>query len=63
MAEAPIQPGDRVVGTQVPGVFTVLGIRGHVVEIESDRGLRMTVLDKTLRRLDGEAPAPKDGAE
>ena len=60
MGGAAIQVGDRVVGTQIPGVFTVLDRRGPLVEIESERGLRMTVVVSSLRKLDGETPVPKD---
>ncbi len=55
-----IQIGDRVVHLQVPGVFTVVARRGAFFEVESARGLRMTVHQVGLRRLDGAAPAPKD---
>ena len=55
-----IQVGDQVVGTQIPGVFTVLELKGWLVEMESDRGLRMTVVRSSLRKLEGETPAPKD---
>jgi hypothetical protein len=60
MDERAIQVGDRVVHLQVPGVFTVVGRRGTLLVIESPRGLRMTVLDKATRRLDGPPPAPAD---
>lgn len=57
---ATIRPGDRVVSLQVPGVFVVIGRRGSFVEIESDRGLRLTVSEVQVRRLDGPPPAPAD---
>jgi len=50
------QVGDRVVHLQVPGVFVVVGRRGSMLEIESARGLRMTVHEIGLRRLDGPPP-------
>ncbi len=56
-----IHAGDRIVHLQVPGVFVVRGRRGHFLDVESDRGLRMTVHEVQVRRLDGEAPPPKDG--
>ncbi len=61
MTEEPaIRLGDRVVHLQVPGVFTVVARRGAFLEIENDRGLRMTVAEVGLRRVDGAPPAPKD---
>jgi hypothetical protein len=61
MAAATIQAGDRVVTTQIPGVFVVLGRRGQFLEIESGKGLRLTVLESALRRLDGNGAGPSDG--
>ena len=55
-----IQIGDRVVHLQVPGVFTVVARRGAFFEVENGRGLRMTVHQVALRRLDGPPPVPKD---
>jgi len=46
-----IRPGDRVVSLQVPGVFVVVGVRDGWVEIESDRGLRLTVRNVQVRRV------------
>ena len=63
MTERPIGVGDRVVGMQVPGVFVVTGRRGHLLDLESDRGLRLVAIDSALRRLDGPPPAPKDDPE
>ena len=60
MAERAIQVGDRVVHTQVPGVFVVTGKRGPLLLVESPRGLRMTLLEKAARRVDGSPPAPAD---
>jgi hypothetical protein len=58
--EATIRVGDRVVHLQVPGVFTVVARRGAFLEIENARGLRMTIHEVALRRLDGTPPQPKD---
>src|SRR6266436_7994561 len=55
-----IQIGDRVVHLQVPGVFTVVARRGAFFEVDNTRGLRMTVHQVGLRRLDGRPSAPKD---
>jgi hypothetical protein len=52
--------GDRVVHLQVAGVFIVLGRRGRMLDVESDRGLRMMVSEISVRRLDGAPPEPKD---
>jgi hypothetical protein len=54
------QVGDRVVHLQVPGVFVVVGRRGAMLEVESDRGLRMNVHEVAVRRLEGPPPEPKD---
>lgn len=62
MGEGPLQIGDRVVSLQVPGIFVVLGRKGPLVEIESERGLRMTVAESGLRRPNG-AAVPKDDPE
>ena len=63
MAERRIEVGDRVVGTQVPAVFVVTGRRGHLLDLESDRGLRMVSVDSALRRVNGPPPASKDDPE
>jgi hypothetical protein len=55
-----IRTGDRIVHLQVPGVFVVRGRRGVLLDVESDRGLRMTVHEVAVRRLDGALPEPKD---
>jgi len=61
VAEEPaIRVGDRVVHLQVPGVFTVVGRRGPFLDLESARGLRMSVHEVGLRRVDGTPPAAKD---
>ena len=61
MAAETIEVGDRVINLQVPGVFTVLARRGTLLEIETAQGLRMTVQEGAVRRLDENAVAvPKD---
>src|SRR3989442_6526395 len=55
-----IQIGDRVVHLQVPGVFTVVTRRGAFFEVENSRGLRMTIHEVALRRLNGPPPIPTD---
>lgn len=55
-----IQIGDRVVHLQVPGVFTVIGRRGGFLELEGARGLRMTIHQMGVRRVEGAPPTPKD---
>lgn len=55
-----LQLGDRVINLQVPGVFIVVGRRGVLIDIETEQGLRMTVLESGLRRLDGPPPVPRD---
>ena len=61
MAAETIEVGDQVVNLQVPGVFTVLARRGNLLEIGTAQGLRMTVLEGSVRRLDQNAVAvPKD---
>ena len=60
MEEEPIRVGDRVVNLQVQGVFVVIARRGPFIEIENDRGLRMTLHEVALRRLDGTPPAAKE---
>jgi len=59
VTEEPIRVGDRVVHLQVPGVFVVVARRGAFLEIENDRGLRMTLHEVALRRVNGVAPTPK----
>jgi len=61
MAAETIEVGDRVVNLQVPGVFTVLARRGTLLVIETAQGLRMTMQEGAVRRLDENAVAvPKD---
>ena len=58
MATEPIQLGDRVINLQVPGIFTVIDRQGPMLAIQSPKGLRMTVLESQLRRVDDVAPPP-----
>ncbi len=58
--DGPIRVGERVVHLQVPGIFTVVARRGNLLDIESERGLRMTIRDIALRRVDGARAAPRD---
>ena len=61
MASETIEVGDQVINLQVPGVFTVTARRGTLLEIETAQGLRMTVVEGSVRRLDQNAVAvPKD---
>ena len=60
VSDEAIQIGDRVVHLQVPGVFTVVAQRGRFFEVENARGLRMTIHEVALRRLDGPPPPPRD---
>jgi hypothetical protein len=55
-----VQLGDHVINLQVPGVFTVIDRDGPLLVIETARGLRMTVLESQVRRLD-DVPAPATG--
>jgi len=57
--DAAIRVGDRVVHLQVPGIFTVIGRRGAFLDLESARGLRMSMHEVALRRVDGTPPPPK----
>jgi hypothetical protein len=52
MAADAIRVGDRVVNLQVPGIFTVIDRRGTLLVIETERGLRMTVQEAQVRRVD-----------
>jgi hypothetical protein len=51
MVEPPIQIGDRVINLQVPGIFTVVSRHGPYIDIETDDGLRMTLVDAAVRRV------------
>jgi hypothetical protein len=52
MADDAIRVGDRVINLQVPGIFVVLARRGHMLDIESPEGVRMTLIDSAVRRMD-----------
>ncbi|MFN8545435.1 MAG: hypothetical protein U0807_14670 [Candidatus Binatia bacterium] len=52
MRDAPIHVGDRVVNPLMPGLFRVVSRQGHILEIETDDGVRMTVLESAVRRID-----------
>lgn len=52
MADTPIQIGDRVINLQMPGVFVVVARRGRLLDIQTDEGIAMTVLESAVRRLD-----------
>ena len=58
--DAEIRVGDRVVHLGAPGIFTVIARRGRLLELESDRGLRMSIFDVAVRRVDGTPVTPKD---
>lgn len=58
--DSAIRVGDRVVHLQVPGVFVVVGRRGAFLDLESARGLRMSMHEVALRRVNGTPPAAKD---
>jgi hypothetical protein len=60
MGAETIQVGDRVVNLQVPGIFHVIARRGNLLEIETEQGLRLTVREVAVRRLDDETPPPSD---
>jgi hypothetical protein len=60
MGGGAIEVGDRVINLQVQGIFTVIDRQGPHVVIETARGLRMTVLDSQVRRVD-DAPPASDG--
>jgi hypothetical protein len=60
MAETPIQVGDRVINLQMPGIFVVTARRGRLLDMETDEGIAMTLVDSAVRRLD-DTPAPSDG--
>ena len=60
MAETPIQVGDRVINLQMPGIFVVTARRGRLLDIETDEGIAMTLVDSAVRRLD-DTPAPSNG--
>jgi hypothetical protein len=56
MAAQTIEVGDRVVNLQVPGIFYVVARRGTLLEIETEQGVRLTVSEVAVRKLDDEPP-------
>jgi len=50
-----IQVGDRVVNLSMPGIFRVVARAGRLLTIETDDGIRMTVTDGNVRRIDDTA--------
>lgn len=52
MVERTIQVGDRVINLQMPGIFTVRARRGWIIDIESPEGIRMSVSDAAVRRVE-----------
>jgi hypothetical protein len=60
MATETIQVGDRVINLQVPGIFAVVDREGEMLVIQTARGLRMTVKEPGLRRVDGSHAPPSD---
>ena len=47
-----VQLGDEVVSMSAPGRFRVVEIDGSVITIESDSGVRMRVLDRSVRVIE-----------
>lgn len=58
MSDGPLQIGDRVITMQMPGIFTVTGRKGRALDIVSDEGVRLTVTEASLRRMDRAPTAP-----
>jgi hypothetical protein len=52
MGERAIEVGDRVINLQMPGIFTVLARRGWILDIESPEGIRMSLSDAAVRRIE-----------
>jgi hypothetical protein len=50
-----IRVGDRVVSLSMPGIFRVVARTGQLLAIETDDGIRMTVTDGNVRRVDDTA--------
>ena len=53
-----MEVGDTVVTMGAPGRFTVITVAGPLVTIENAEGVRKTVLDTNLRKLE---PARQNG--
>jgi hypothetical protein len=62
MADGPLRIGDRVITMQMPGIFTVTGRSGRALDIVSDEGVRLRVMEASLRRMDA-APADAPDAD
>ncbi len=52
-----LQIGDEVVIMSAPGRFRVVAIEDTLVTIENAEGVRKTVLEQSLRVVDGRKPA------
>jgi hypothetical protein len=52
MGQNGIELGDRVINLQVPGIFTVIDRVGALLVLQTERGLRMTVAEQQVRRVD-----------
>ena len=63
MAADTIEVGDEVVNLQVPGVFRVVARRGAFLDIETAQGLRMTVTESAVRKIDTGGAPPESGGE
>jgi hypothetical protein len=55
-----VKVGDRVAQLQIPGVFTVVARRGRFLDLVGERGVRLTVHEVQVRRLDALPAIPKD---
>jgi hypothetical protein len=51
-----MEVGDTVVTMGAPGRFTVIAVTGALVTIENAEGVRKTVLDSNLRKLEAVHP-------
>jgi hypothetical protein len=47
-----LQVGEEVVVMSAPGRFTIVAVDGRLLTIENAHGLRKTVLEQNVRRLD-----------
>jgi hypothetical protein len=56
MGGGAIEVGDRVISLQLQGIFTVVDRQGPHLVIVNPRGLRLTVIDSQVRRLDDVTP-------
>jgi len=63
MAEGPLRIGDRVITMQMPGIFTVTGRSGRALDIVSDEGVRLRVMEASLRRMEAAPVAPPDAED